>query len=227
MNMISRVKLNSFGNNPGVKSETEAKATTRVERQRLRTRRLLLDAGRTLIAANGVASLRIQDITEEADVALGSFYNYFQSKEQLLEAVITESLSDLTSAIITNVDDDTDPAEVVALANLRVIRLAYDEPDFARLIVNIGHSEELFGDAVHPYARIAVERGIESGRFVVADIEVLLTAVIGGAFALIREILNGRHGTNAHQAFARHVLASLGLPPKEAEVIVRAAVAGE
>ena len=50
-----------------------------------------------------VAGLRIQDITEEADVALGSFYNYFQSKEELLEAVITESLSDLTSAIITNV----------------------------------------------------------------------------------------------------------------------------
>ncbi|MCV7166031.1 TetR/AcrR family transcriptional regulator [Mycobacterium stomatepiae] len=221
--MISRVKLNSFGNNPGVKSELEGKATTRVERQRLRTRRLLLDAGRTLIAAKGVASLRIQDITEEADVALGSFYNYFQSKEDLLEAVITESLSDLTSAIITNVEDGTDPAEVVALANLRVIRLAYDEPDFARLIVNIGHSEELFGDAVHNPARIAVERGIESGRFVVADIEVLLTAVIGGAFALIREILNGRHGANAHHAFARHVLASLGLPAREAEAIVRAA----
>jgi AcrR family transcriptional regulator len=219
------VKYDSSGKNPGVTSETEGKATTRTERQRLRTRRLLLDAGRTLIAAKGVAGLRIQDITEEADVALGSFYNYFQSKEELLEAVITESLSDLTSAVITNVDDNTDPAEVVALANLRVIRLAYDEPDFARLIVNIGHSEALFGDAVHPYARIAVERGIESGRFVVGDIEVLLTAVIGGAYALIREILDGRHGANAHRAFARHVLASLGLPPSEAEAIVSAAAA--
>lgn len=222
--MISRVKIDSSGKNPDVKSETGGKAATRVERQRLRTRRLLLDAGRTLIAAKGVAGLRIQEITEEADVALGSFYNYFQSKEELLEAVITESLSDLTSAIITDVDDHTDPAAVVALANLRVIRLAYDEPDFARLIVNIGHSEALFGGAVHPYARIAVERGIESRRFAVADIEVLLTAVIGGAFALIREILDGRHGSHAHEAFARHVLASLGLPPREAETIVRAAV---
>lgn len=222
--MISRVNRDSSGKNPGVTSESETKATTRADRARLRTRRSLLDAGRTLIAAKGVASLRIQDITEEADVALGSFYNYFQSKEELLEAVITESLSDLTSAIITNVDDDTDPAEVVAVANLRVIRLAYDEPDFARLIVNIGHSEALFDEAVQPYARIAVERGIQSGRFVVADIEVLLTAVIGGAFALIREILGGRHGEHAHEAFARHVLASLGLPAKEAAAIVRAAV---
>ena len=204
---------------PGLANTTP----TRTERQRLRTRRLLLDAGRTLIASKGVAGLRIQEITEHADIALGSFYNYFGSKEELLEAVITESLSDLASAVITDVDEDTDPAEVVALANLRVIRLAYDEPDFARLIVNIGHSEALFGDAVHPHARIAVERGIKSERFVVADIEVLLTAVIGGAFALIREILDGLHGTHAHEAFARHVLSSLGVPPVEAEAIVRKA----
>jgi len=194
---------------------------TRTERQRLRTRRSLMDAGRTLIASKGVAGLRIQEITEQADIALGSFYNYFGSKEELLEAVITESLSDLASAVITDVKEDTDPAEVVALANLRVIRLAYDEPDFARLIVNIAHSEALFGDAVHTPARIAVERGLQSGRFVVADIEVLLTAVIGGAFALIREILDGRHGEHAHEAFARHVLAALGVPPDEANAIVK------
>ena len=81
--------------------------------------------------------------------------------------------------------------------------------------------------AANKAARIAVERGIESGRFVVADIEVLLTAVIGGAFALIRDILGGRHGAHAHQAFAQHVLASLGLPPQEAEAVVRAAMGRE
>lgn len=193
---------------------------SRTERQRERTRRQLLDAGRVLVSAKGVPGLRIQEITEEADVALGSFYNYFSSKEEFLEAVITESLSDLASAIISDVDEDTDPAEVVARANLRVVQLARTEPDFARLIVNIGHSEALFGDAVQPHARVAVERGIASGRFEVADTEVLLTAVIGGAFALIREILDGRHGPHAEQAFARHVLASLGLSATEARAVV-------
>ena len=104
----------------------------------------------------------------------GRFYNYLGSKERLLEA------------IIANVDDDTDMAEVVALSNLQVIRLAYDEPDFARLIVNIGHSEALFDDAVHGH-RGSPSRGLSK-----ADIEVLLTTVIGRAFALIRVILDGR-----------------------------------
>lgn len=205
-------------------SRPEPNALTRTERQRLRSRRSLLDAGRKLIAAKGVAGLRIQEITAQADIALGSFYNYFASKTELLEAIITETLSDLASAVITNLDDDGDPAEVVALASLRIIRLAYDEPDFASLIVNIGHSESVFGDAVYPHARIAVERGIDSGRFVVADIGVLLTVVIGGAFALIREILDGRRAGYAHGAFARYVLSALGLPPEEAAALVEKAV---
>jgi AcrR family transcriptional regulator len=217
------MNISSARNNSGVVPAPESTALTRVERQRLRTQQSLMDAARSLIAAKGVARVRIQDITEEADIALGGFYNYFSSKEELLEAVITESLSKLALATISDVEEDTDPAKVVALANLRVIRLAYDEPDFARLIVNIGHSEALFGAAVHPHARVAVERGVESGRFVVADIEVLLTAVIGGAFALIREILGGRHGRDADRAFAQHVLAALGVQPSEAQTVVRAA----
>lgn len=67
------------------------------------------------------------------------FYGYFDSREQFrqfLAAVITKSL-----------------------------RLAYDEPNIARLIVDIGHSEALFGAPVHPHARIAVERSARS-RFV-------------------------------------------------------------
>lgn len=205
----------------------EDKPVSRAERQRARTRRQLLDAGRSLVAAKGVAGLRIQEITETADVALGSFYNYYESKDEFLEAIITESLSELAATTIGAAEDTVDPADVVALACVRIIRLAYDEPDFARLVANIGHSDALFGRALHPYAREAVERGMASGRFVVPVIEVLLTAVIGGSFALIREILDGRHGAYAAEAYARHCLASLGLTPGEAAEAVARAVASE
>ena len=205
----------------------KSKPAGRTERQRQRTRRQLLDAGRSLIAAKGVAGLRIQEITESADVALGSFYNYFESKDEFLEAIITESLSELAATTVGTPDETVDPADVVTLASLRIIRLAYTEPDFARLVANIGHSDALFGRALHPYAREAVERGIANERFVVPDIEVLLTAVIGGAFALIREILDGRHAPHAEQAFARHTLASLGLTPAEATAVVDKVVASE
>ena len=67
---------------------SQDKPASRTERQQQRTRRQLLDAGRSLIAAKGVAGLRIQEITEAADVALGSFYNYFESKEAFGAAIL-------------------------------------------------------------------------------------------------------------------------------------------
>src|SRR5664279_3490773 len=97
----------------------EDKPASRAERQRQRTRRQLLDAGRSLIAAKGVAGLRIQEITESADVALGSFYNYFESKDEFLEAIITESLSELAATTVGTPDETVDPADVVTLASLR------------------------------------------------------------------------------------------------------------
>lgn len=197
---------------------------TRTQRQQLRTRRLLLDAGRRLIAEKGVSGLRVQEVTESADVALGSFYNYFASKDELVSAIITETLSDLASAIVMETTDSTDPAETVALATVRVVELPYREPDLARLIVNIPHAESQFVEALRPHARIAVERGIATGRFSVLDLEVLLTSVIGGGFALIREILDGRHGPYAAEAFASCALASLGVRPDEALAIIRRTV---
>jgi AcrR family transcriptional regulator len=209
---------------PSATEPTDAEPT-RADRRRELTRRRIVDAGRALIAERGVAGLRIQEITERADVALGSFYNHFPAKEDLVEQVVSESLADLASATIATVSPDADPAEVVAAANLRFIQLARHEPEFARLVVNLGHADALFGAAVHPYARIAVERGIDSGRFAIADLEVTLTAVIGGALALIREVLDGRHAPGADVAFARHVLASLGVDPAEATVICAASAA--
>ncbi|MBJ8345200.1 TetR/AcrR family transcriptional regulator [Antrihabitans sp. YC2-6] len=199
-------------------------APTRGERRREITRRKLLDAGRALIGERGVAGLRIQEITELADVALGSFYNYFPAKEDLVEAVVAESLSSLAAATLPAEWDDADPAEVVAAANMRFVQLAGEDPEFARLVVNLVHADDLFLAATYPYARTALERGIDAGRFVVADIEVALTAIIGAALALIRELLAGRHKPGAELAFAGLVLASLGLNPREAaEVAAKAA----
>jgi AcrR family transcriptional regulator len=202
---------------------SDRNAPTRSDRQRERTRGKLLDAGRTLIAQRGVAGLRIQEITERADVALGSFYNYFSTKEELVEVIVGESLSALAAATLPSAWEDADPAEVVAAAILRVVRLAFDDPDFARLVVNLAHADDLFLAATHPYARIALERGIADDRFEVVDIEVALTAIIGAAFALIRELLAGHHTAGAEVAFAQLALASLGLRPGEAAAVTKAA----
>ena len=53
-------------------------------RQRRRTRARLVAAGQRIIGVRGLEGTAIADIAQEADVGVGSFYNYFRSKDELL-----------------------------------------------------------------------------------------------------------------------------------------------
>jgi len=70
-------------------------STSRSERRRQRRRQHLIDAARKVIAEKGVANLTISDVTETADVAVGSFYTYFADKQELIEAAVWEDLQRL------------------------------------------------------------------------------------------------------------------------------------
>ncbi|NOZ71526.1 MAG: helix-turn-helix transcriptional regulator [Chloroflexi bacterium] len=71
------------------------KSSTRSERRRQRRRQRLIDAARQVIANKGVANLTVSDVTEAADVAVGSFYTYFSDKNELIEAAVWEDLQRL------------------------------------------------------------------------------------------------------------------------------------
>lgn len=189
--------------------------TNRVARRRQHARERLVAAGRTLIAEKGVSGLRIQEITDAADVALGSFYNHFASKEDLVEAVVEESLSALGAATVID-DSVQDPAITASRAIKLVISLAFSDPTFARLVVNLTHADALFARSFHPYARQVVDRGIERGRFVVADPEVAVNLVVGSSLSLIRSILDAQHAESVAQAHAELCLRALGVPAAEA-----------
>jgi len=191
----------------------------RTDRRRERTRAQLTGATRSLIAEKGVAALRINEITERADVALGSFYNHFSSKEEIVEAVVADSLRELAEALATVSDADQDPADLVATAIRRFIGLAYEDPDFARLVVHLNHADALFATSVHPAARRAVELGVGAGRFDVPDVPMAVTAIVGGAMALMRGVVDGRVGTGAGSLHAEIALRALGLPADEAAEI--------
>lgn len=55
-----------------------------------RTLRALLDAAALEFGANGFHATGITDITRRAGVALGSFYTYFASKEDIFRALVTD-----------------------------------------------------------------------------------------------------------------------------------------
>lgn len=56
-------------------------------------RQSLLDAGRSIIEEVGFKAATIQQIADRADVSLGTFFNYMETKEQLLREIIAEQLA--------------------------------------------------------------------------------------------------------------------------------------
>ena len=176
-------------------------------------------AAADLITERGVPGLRVTEIAERAGVGAGSFYNHFESMDDLVEAVVTDAVAALTKAITAKTRPDQDPAEVVAASMRRFVRLAYDAPDFARLIVQISHVDAMLATAVYPEGRRALGEGIRRGRFDAPDVETTMIAVLGGAFALMRAILAGDVGESAEIPFVVHTLRGLGVPADEAQAL--------
>ena len=73
-------------------------APNRLDRRKARTRAALIRAAQSFLAA-GKPEVAILEITQAADVGLGSFYNHFDSKDELFRAAVDDAL-DLLAAVL-------------------------------------------------------------------------------------------------------------------------------
>jgi AcrR family transcriptional regulator len=134
-------------------------------------RRQLLDAAVRVFARKGFHASRVGDIAEEAGVAHGLLYHYFESKDQVLEAVFRENWSVLV-ARVTAVEETDEPA-VDQLRHIAaiVLRTWLHLPDVVRVMVReFGRSPEVaarIGELAQPIEAIerVIARGIERGEF--------------------------------------------------------------
>ena len=70
----------------------DAPRVSRLDRRKARTRQALIDAAVRLIGEGRGDRASIQEITDAADIGFGSFYNHFDSKEQLFQIASEEVL---------------------------------------------------------------------------------------------------------------------------------------
>jgi AcrR family transcriptional regulator len=188
-------------------------------RRRERTRTQLVDAARRLFARQGIDNTRINEITDEADVGFGSFYNHFESKEAIVEAVLAEAVAAQGESIDAATADLDDPAEVVAAAHRSLLNLARSDPDWGWLVIRLDLSLSL--RALGPFARRDIERGIKVGRFQVPNKRVALFATGGALLGVMRDVLDGQAPRDADRPHAEGVLRMLGVTAEDAREVAR------
>lgn len=124
-----------------------------------------------VFARKGFHASRVGDIAEEAGVAHGLLYHYFESKDQVLEAVFHENWSVLLARIERVEETDEPAAEQLRHIAAIVLRTWLHVPDVVRVVIReFGRSPELterIGELSQPRQAIqrVIARGIESGEF--------------------------------------------------------------
>lgn len=191
---------------------------SRLDRRKARTRQALIDAAVHLIAEGRGDRASIQEITETADIGFGSFYNHFESKEQLFHTASQEVMERWGAMIDRACSGISDPAELFSVS-LRISgRLGWTHPSLAEFLIGAGFAALDLPVGLAPRALRDIRAGQASGRFTVIHAEVALSAIAGGLLGLLR--LYQRHpgeiDESAVSLFAESTLRMLGVPPEDA-----------
>jgi AcrR family transcriptional regulator len=157
-------------------------------------RRHILEAAVRVFARKGFHASRVGDIAEEAGVAHGLLYHYFESKDRVLEAVFHENWSVLLARIASVEETDEPAAEQLRHIAAIVLRTWLHLPDVVRVVVQeFGRSPELserIAELTRPIEAIqrVISRGIERGEFR-RDIDPVFAATV--VYGSIDELLTG------------------------------------
>ncbi|WP_153505233.1 TetR/AcrR family transcriptional regulator [Cumulibacter manganitolerans] len=206
-------------------SSPDAQSVARSDRRRARTRQKLIDAARGFLRSPDYGERSIAEITEAADVGLGSFYNHFSGKEELFAAAVHEVLDEHGVLLdATAPSADPDPAERVAVAIRSTARLVITNVEMAHILAAQGMAILDSDTGLMPRARRVLGAGIASGRFTSADPELLLTAIVGALMAALHQWVRtpSRVDESWCDELAERLLVLCGVPAGEAAALAHA-----
>ena len=90
-------------------------------------RELILRAATVVFARNGYFNSKVADIARAADVADGTVYLYFKSKEEILHSIFDQNMADAIAAGRELIEAISDPREKLRrIAQLHLERLGAD-----------------------------------------------------------------------------------------------------
>jgi TetR/AcrR family transcriptional regulator, fatty acid metabolism regulator protein len=157
-------------------------------------RQLILDAAVRVFARKGYHTSRVGDIAEEAGVAHGLLYHYFDSKEELLETIFRNTWT-LMLDTISGVESLEEPArETLRKVAAIVLRAWRDTPDVVRVLVRevtrSPHLQQEIGETEQAFSALEriIRTGQESGEFR-EDVDPRFASFI--FYGALEEILTG------------------------------------
>lgn len=199
---------------------TEQEPLTRGYKKRERTRRGLVDAALRLVARKEVGEIALLDVASEAAVSNGTIYNYFRTRDEVLEAVGIAMASEFSDAISALSSDVRCGAQRLSIGvRMFVCRAAYDH-QWANALLRIIHSDQAMRSRLAAHVLGDLRDGLRAGTFAYEDEGIALDMVVSCTTGAMRSVVEGRVVAEHDQRVAEMILKALGVTPAKAKKIV-------
>lgn len=105
------------------------------ERRHSKTRQAILDAARAIINEQGVDGLSMRTLAEKVDYTPSALYNYFDGKEEIVEAIRAEGWA-LSATMQGDISQDLPLPELLYRHGLGYLKFAETYPDYYLLMMS-------------------------------------------------------------------------------------------
>jgi AcrR family transcriptional regulator len=123
---------------------------SRRERKKRETRLRLMEAALELFQKNGYDDTTVQQIARAADVAKGTFFNYFATKDAILPALVEWRLQEVRDALLPEQGAPASPVARIKMA----LNLIADDP-----LIQLPLAKQIFVAVMHHQQPAAARPG--------------------------------------------------------------------
>lgn len=156
--------------------------------KRERTRIALIEAAIDVLAEKGLEGCSIDELMRVAGMARGTFYNYFQTREDVIGAVSDHIREKIHDTVISRVPGEYNSETILACIVYGFIKYGLDHPKIGWTLVRIGGGRHWVSGRHFECADRALQEVIGEDMLLPAG----LTYVEGVGLMILRRMLEGR-----------------------------------
>lgn len=160
------------------------------DQTKILNRQQILEAAKNLFAEKGFEATNVRDIIHESNLSPGTFYNYFQSKEEIFEVLTDEIIAEVREQIQDSYKSvKMDKAEIIKslqkffhvfLGNPRLMKFLSRNQSYLRELRSKGRFDDMLKDLEK-----ALEDGVKNGMLPQLPVKIVAIAVFGAVFEII------------------------------------------
>lgn len=159
-------------------------------RRKREIRARLLKAAFELMSDRNKDEVTVSEITEAADIGFGTFYNYFESKDAIFNALLSEVIERSAMLVDETAKDLPDAAERLSVGVRNTILQAQSDPIWGGFLMRTPLDTHFLSIGLGKFLKRDLEQGVASNRFQIDDMELALLAISSTVLGILSVEMN-------------------------------------